>query len=179
MSAAFLDAAASYFGLADTSIRKKECFTDSGELVMVFEIPLSIDDIEGITQRMKVMREESVAEPEIDLSAVPYPAPEEMRQAYNALSPAEKSRYGSFARFMAMGGDAEQAPPTEGAGARQVVHLDTPEEPEPTNMDAVWVNDEECSPAQRQFASDSDFILRRHLIQWAMLTDEQKQKAKL
>lgn len=67
---------------------------------------------------------------------------------------------------------------TEG---RQVVHIDTPEEAETTNMDAVWLPWEECSQAQMQHAVDSVIggnLGSEYLVQWAMLTDEQKQKAK-
>lgn len=68
--------------------------------------------------------------------------------------------------------------------AKKGESTDAPEEPEPTNMDAVWIPAWEVSDAQMQFASDRGEVKTpssmhvEYLIQWAMLTDEQKAKAK-
>jgi len=63
---------------------------------------------------------------------------------------------------------------------REVAHIDAPETEEPTTMDAVWMPYDEANPAQLCFASEHRNISGTHeiLVQWAMLTEEQRQKAK-
>jgi hypothetical protein len=242
-----LQAARSYYGLADTESCTTQLFTNqAGQTCVAFEIPLSNEDFAAIVQRMQNMQQPDT---QPDTAIIEGPTVAEMRKGYDALSKAEKGRYGSFARYMTESSTgiidvytgepynvpAPPAPPptrtvvngretkesieatrvwseqNKAITERQVVHVDTPEEPEPvpgsyedqarkdiaaaqarvvthvdapdepdpTNMDAVWLPYIECSQAQINFASD---MCEKndgpwHLIQWAMLTDEQKQKA--
>lgn len=104
-TATFQEAAASYFGLAETNLRKIEVFSD-GDLVVAFEITLTSGDVLAITDRMRSMGEQPApAEPPsaqlVELSR------EQMREAYNALGPAERSQYGSFARYVAEHGGTD------------------------------------------------------------------------
>lgn len=197
-----LQAARSYYGLADTDSCTTQLFTNqAGQACVAFEIPLSNEDFSAIVQRMQNMQQ---SEKQPDTAIIEGPTVEAMRDAYNALSKAEKGRYGSFARYMAesSGGILEQRedsalqdyidqrsmqkpemmkPDMLTGTGRQVVHVDAPEEPEPVSMDAVWLTSSDTSFAQREFASDRDSQPgqeSKYLIQWAMLTDEQKQKAK-
>lgn len=64
--------------------------------------------------------------------------------------------------------------------ASQAANVVAPKGPEPVSMDAVWLPYDEANPAQMSFASDHRNISGTHeiLVQWAMLTDEQKQKTK-
>lgn len=106
MTAPFMQAAASYFGLGETKPRRSELFTDGGELVAVFEVVVTGDDMAGIAERMKAMQ--------VDVEGVPYPVPEDgwngkTRGDWNALSKAERSRFGSFARYLALGGVTSDA----------------------------------------------------------------------
>lgn len=205
-----LQAARSYYGLADTESCTTQLYTNqAGQTCVAFEIPLSNEDFAAIVQRMHNMQQPDT---QPDTAVIEGPTVEAMREAYNALSKAEKGRYGSFARYMAesstgiidvcagepykapddctvthwdghayqWNGDSNAQP--SGVEDRQVVHIDAPEEPEPVSMDAVWLPDEEATDAQRRFASDWRNSRTGgtcdHLVQWAMLTDEQKQKAK-
>lgn len=193
-----LQAARSYYGLADTDVRKTDIYTnDAGQPMLVFELALSAEDFIAIGDRMKNMQQPDT---QPDTAIIEGPTVEAMREAYNALSKAEKGCYGSFARYMAESSDGIVDADPLGAEAfnrryvelggvlpddhtnRQVIHVDAQEEPEPVSMDAVWLEITECTDAQKQLYSDM-----RHdpatgnldyLIQWAMLTDEQKQKAK-
>lgn len=103
MSPTFLNAAASYFGINPEQIAGSDWHNADGQLVVSFEFNVSEDDLLGIADRMKVLR---LAQPEPDLSSVPYPIPDsdELRKAYNALSKEGRGRFGSFARFVAVGG---------------------------------------------------------------------------
>lgn len=185
-----LQAARSYYGLADADVRKTDIYTnEAGQPMLVFEIAFTLDDFLGIAERAKNMQQPDT---QPDTAIIEGPKVEAMREAYSALSKAEKGRYGSFARYMAesSGGIVETqqswgpnpvAMPRSSLNtetpARQVVQVDAPEEPEPVSMDAVWLYDAECSPAHKQHSSDYESQGNRWLIQWAMLTDEQKQKA--
>lgn len=232
-----LQAARSYYGLADTDVRKTDIYTnEAGQPMLVFELALSAEDFIAIGARMKNMQQPDT---QPDTAIIEGPTIEAMREAYNALSKAEKGRYGSFARYMtdwskdicAVDGSAQyKAPENEGisrveqrmmdeehrllngtsdiknpiglmasmeAEGRQVVHVDAPEEPEPVSMDAVWLWEDDATVPQKLHASDTrhhnrdgDYVMQ-YLVQWAMLTmeqrdhihdsmltDEQKQKAK-
>lgn len=168
-----LQAARSYYGMDSTPVGKCEMYTNEhGSMRLVIEIPVTGDDFIAIGQRMKAM-EEAESHEQPDTAIIEGPTVEAMREAYNALSKAEKGRYGSFARYM-----AESSTEIK----RQVVHVDAPEEPEPASMDAVWLLGSQI-PAELQFLSSDQRVNEEHgdieyLIQWAMLTDEQKQKAK-
>lgn len=183
-----LQAARSYYGLADTESCTTQLFTNqAGQTCIAFEIPLSNEDFTAIVERMKAMQQPDT---QPDTAIIEGPTVEAMREAYNALSKAEKGRYGSFARYMAdwsLGivsegyiDDGATRPDAFGnpGPIRKVAHLNVPEEPEPVSMEAVWLDAKDCSQAQMMHASDADLRSGRHLIQWAMLTDEQKQKAK-
>lgn len=219
-----LQAARSYYGLADTESCTTQLYTNqAGQACIAFEIALSNEDFTAIVQRMQNMQQPDT---QPDTAIIEGPTVEAMREAYNALSKAEKGRYGSFARYMqdtsagiveiaaASPADeqtdarhvssvwfamskVEQA--TYGhrfdrfvteytggkmkvddmlTGTRRVVHVDAPEEPEPVSMDAVWLPEDAVTEAQKRFPVDYNALTRDYLIQWAMLTDEQKQKAK-
>lgn len=207
-----LQAARSYYGLADTDVRKTDIYTnEAGQPMLVFELALSAEDFIAIGARMKTLQK---GDERLDEGIIEGPTVEAMREAYNALSKAEKGRYGSFANYMreASNGivEAQQSwgpsPAMESIMQRaidqaeavkkmdevdyyrdmtpkssQVVHVDAPEEPEPVSMDAVWLPADECTEAQKTHASDyrsAGYGLPQYLVQWAMLTDEQKQKAK-
>lgn len=186
-----LQAARSYYGMDSTPVGKCEMYTNEhGSMRLVIEIPVTGDDFIAIGQRMKAMQEAESQQVEqapvfgedLDTHA--------MRQQYNALSKAERGKYGSFGVYMTSMSNGiieakeELANPipmprsshnTEHPG-RQVVHVDAPEEPEPVSMDAVWLHERECTEAQKVHASD--YAYPRFYVQWAMLTDEQKAKAK-
>lgn len=212
-----LQAARSYYGLADTESCTTQLFTNqAGQTCVAFEIALGNEDFVAIIERMQNMQQFDNSP---DTAIIEGPTVEAMREAYNALSKAEKGRYGSFARYMTecstgiidvytgepYNVPAPPVPPptrtvvngreteesieatrawseqNKAINERQVVHVDTPEEPEPTNMDAVWLTASDTSFAQREFASDCRKEVGQrseYLVQWAMLTDEQKQKAK-
>lgn len=184
-----LQAARSYYGLPDTGNDKTELYTnDRGQVVAVFEVPISPEDFIAIGARMQNMQQ---LDTQPDTAIIEGPTVEAMREAYNALSKAEKGRYGSFARYMAdvsdlivevnqSWGPTPVAMPRSSlnteAHARQVVHVDAPEEPEPVSMDAIWVDGNHLTSSQRGMAIDNDG--RFYLMNASMLTDEQKQKAK-
>lgn len=177
-----LQAARSYYGLADTDVRKTDIYTnEAGQLMCVLEFVLTNDDIVNIVEHMGELQQ---PETQPDTAIIEGPTVEAMREAYNSLSKAEKGRYGSFARYMAessVGIVTANEASTDDYGSttikREVINVDAPEEPEPVSMDAVWLSGSEVTLAQRMHSVDSDSE-KGWLIQWAMLTDEQKQKAK-
>lgn len=188
-----LQAARSYYGLADTESCTTQLYTNqAGQACVAFEIALGNEDFAAIVERMKAMQEAESQQVEqapifgedLDTHA--------MRRQYNALSKAEKGKYGSFGKYMTaissgiIEAKEELANPipmprsshnTEQPD-RQVIHVDAPEEPEPVSMDAVWISGSEANHAQTMFPVDYNALTNEYLIQWAMLTDEQKQKAK-
>lgn len=182
-----LQAARSYYGLADIESCTTQLFTNqAGQACVAFEIPLSSEDFIAIGERMKAMQlaecheaeQVSVFGEDLDTHA--------MRQQYNALSKAERGKYGSFGKYMAVMRNGIVAEANreylaefldDAIGGRKVAHIDAPEEPEPVSMDAVWLSGKECTDVQRMHCSDYDDDTYSYLIQWAMLTDEQKQKA--
>jgi hypothetical protein len=181
MNNSFLTAAASYYGLDNDQVRKSEAFSDAGEGIIVFEIRVTNDDIVGIAKRMQELASSSNQivtihdQPEL-------PSDDQLRSEYGAMTAKQKSAYGSFAQYKTarMAGMLVAFEPDElGMPKRQVTHVDAPDDSEPVNMGAVWLRADELSDAQRQFASD--FLGMGHdgqyLVQWAMLTDEQKAKA--
>lgn len=107
MTAPFMQAAASYFGLGETKPRRSELFTDGGELVAVFEVVVTGEDMAGVLERMKAIQTEQAAQGEANAAELIAFSREEMREAYNALAPAERSAYGSFAKYVAMNGGAD------------------------------------------------------------------------
>ena len=180
-----LQAARSYYGLADTESCTTQLYTNqAGQACVAFEIALSNADFAAIVQRMQNMQQPDT---QPDTAIIEGPTVEAMREAYNALSKAEKGRYGSFGKYMAVmsNGIVSQANREylaefldNAIGGRKVAHIDAPEEPEPVSMDAVWLTIYEATEAQKMHASEYDLDKGLLLVQWAMLTDEQKQKAK-
>lgn len=182
-----LQAARSYYGLADTESCTTQLYTNqAGQACVAFEIPLSNEDFAAIVERMKAMQQEESQQSDTVPLDIEIPDMADLRKEYNALSKAEKGRYGSFSNYLKEGSHGiVEGGYREGAQrfidaceGRKVVHVDAPEEPEPVSMDAVWLEAKDCSQAQMMHASDADLRSGRHLVQWAMLTDEQKQKAK-
>lgn len=179
----FLTATASYLGLDPEAISPySELKTEDDWMVAVLYVRLKPSDIIGIGKRMQEIAAQNneIVQVHTDPSSVPYPVPnhDELRKRYNALTQVERGAYGSFARYVA-DQDAKQAHEdmlATAANGRKVSHVDAPEEPEPTNMDAVWLQGEEATTAQRIHSVDWDEN-KGWLVQWAMLTDEQKQKA--
>lgn len=152
-----LDAARSYYGLSDADVRKTEIYTnESGQPMLVFEVAFTAEDYLGIANRMKAMREE----PKMSIRYVPESEIEE----------ADKHLFG------------------DGVKGRKVAHIDAPETEGPTTMDAVWLPSWDVPDHMRQFASDEKYVpnddggpvagVRWFLMQSAMLTEEQRQKAK-
>ena len=159
-----LQAARSYYGLADTESCTTQLFTNqAGQACVAFEIPLSSEDFIAIGERMKAMQlaecheaeQVSVFGEDLDTHA--------MRQQYNALSKAERGKYGSFGKYMS---------------AISNGIIDAPEAEEPTTMDAVWMDGRDIENWQVAYASDHDKEKNLYLVQSIMLTGEQKQKAK-
>lgn len=177
-------AARSYYGLADTECCTTQLFTNqAGQTCVAFEIALSNEDFAAIVQRMQNMQQPDT---QPDTAIIEGPTVEAMREAYNALSKADKGRYGSFARYMAESStgiiDVYTGEPYENMLKRQVAHVDAPEEPEPVSMDAVWLLGSEIPDGLQFLSADQRINVAKgdfeYLIPWAMLTDEQKQKAK-
>lgn len=183
-----LQAARSYYGLADTDVRKTDIYTnEAGQPMLVFELALSAEDFIAIGARMQNMQQPDT---QPDTAIIEGPTVEAMRDAYNALSKAERGKYKSFARYVA---ECSGGIVTEGQAfivtpgyiepsSRQVVHVDAPEEPEPVSMDAVWLLGSEVPDGLQFLSADQRINVAKgdfeYLIPWAMLTDEQKQKAK-
>lgn len=102
----FMQAAASYFGLGETKVRRSELFTDGGEIVAVFEVVVTGDDMAGIAERMKVLQTAQAGSGEaIEAVGIPILT----RHDWNALTAQERSRFGSFARYLALGGVTSDA----------------------------------------------------------------------
>lgn len=185
MSPAFLQAAASYFGINPEQLAGSDWNNADGQLVVAFEFNVSEDDLVGIVERMKVIKADA------DLVAAQVEVVEpmttermcELRGRWNTMQKHERRSIGSFEAYVADQTNKQSHEDMLAASAgRQVVHIDTPEEPEPTNMDAVWLPVLECNEAQKTMYSDMRANPEgsgnlEYLIQWAMLTDEQKQKA--
>jgi hypothetical protein len=169
----FLRAAASYYGMnPDTTATDWQ--NDGGAMLFTFSIHATEDDMAGILQRMKVMREEEAQrQPEVVFAEGP--TTHAIRQQYNAMSKAERSKYGSFGRYvMETNGVTSN---TDAALNRKVEHINAPEDSEPVSMNAVWLLEHQTTEVQRRFASDArgePGDEKQYLIQSAMLTEEQK-----
>jgi hypothetical protein len=103
----FIRAAASYYGLPQDQLNEgSDIDTSRGDIEVVLRIALSSADVTAIGKRMEVLRVEAesdarVAAQQAQQAAQDAPSDAELREEYNALSLAERSRYGSFARFRA------------------------------------------------------------------------------
>lgn len=148
----FLEAAASFYGLAEAPLRKTELFTDAGQVVLAFELVPSDEDMAGIVARMQNMQalEKARAQPQ-DLEPI-LPTDERMRAEYGALDPRDKSAFGAFARYKAwrlgqvmdevIAGPAEEAVDSAQALADLPPH--------------VYLQAGECTPLQRAMALGQD-----------------------
>lgn len=108
MNSKFLQATASYFGLADTHASQAEVHTtEQGAMVATFQIQLTDEDMVGILGHMKAMAEPMPTEPIYVQTEAP--SDERMRDEYNAMDKRTKSEFGSFARYKTwrLGGGAE------------------------------------------------------------------------
>lgn len=184
----FLTATASYLGLDTEAIgNESEVKTDGDVLVAVLHVWLKPSDIIGIGKRMQEIAAQNNHIVQVCMDDEPKndpPFTDHLREEYNRLSAAEKGKHGSFGKYVTwrMMNDKPSNPvpmpsPDRSTEGRKVTHVDAPEEPEPTNMDAVWLWADQATDAQKQYPVDYDAIGRRYLVQWAMLTDEQKQQA--
>lgn len=102
MSPTFLQAAASYFGINPEQIAGSDWHNADGQLVVSFEFNVSEDDLLGIADRMKVLRESDVVTARVEIAEPT--SNDEHREVWNAMDKAARGRFGSFARFVAAGG---------------------------------------------------------------------------
>lgn len=193
----FTKAAISYHGIPPDVVVRSDVHTgDDGVLYLTVQIPIKDEDLGPIVKRMEQMpttvRDDAVFVPD-DLG--------QLREDWAALTPAERGKYKSFARYKAYRqaeqfeadglpgvwrdekGDIVRAhippyEPSEGIGGRKVQHVDVPEEPEAdTELPAaVWVHAAEMTDTQLIMSSDADAERKMYLIQVDMLTPEQKAK---
>lgn len=110
-----LQAAQSYYGLSDTTVRKSEWYTDAGKVIVCFEIEPTAEQFIGIADRMRELQEQ---EPKVEAQINWYAADgkphlpfalqpksrEQMRADYDALGPQGKAAFGSFSRYLALNG---------------------------------------------------------------------------
>lgn len=100
MTPAFLQAAASYFGVNPEQVSGSDWHNADGQLVVSFEFNVAEDDLVGIVDRMKVLKAETPA-PE----PIPEPVDVDMfalRGEWNTMDKAQRKRdYGSFDAFVA------------------------------------------------------------------------------
>lgn len=98
-SQAFVLAAASYFGVPVHQVMHGSGVqADQGTFDVLLRVSLTPDDIAGVAGRMKAMAEAPQHEP-VQAPPVAF-SRDEMREVYNALTPEERSQYGSFARYV-------------------------------------------------------------------------------
>lgn len=184
MNNSFLTAAASYYGI-DPKTASGDWQNEKGMLVLTFQYIASEQDIEGIISRMRTLKESQPSQPEPQIAqiitwdeAVALYGP-----AYDLLSADHKSKWGSRQRYiqrmveMACEGSHIVTANHDVPVNRKVTHVDAPDDGEPVSMDAVWIPACDCSDAQKQFSSDyrcEPGHSQDYLIQWAMLTEEQK-----
>ena len=173
MSADIAQAAISYFGLPEGTT-----LVEGGPVgAFAFIIPLTEEHLRGIADRMKVMDEPIE---QVVFTPSEMKTREQLRAEYNALSPQQRARFGSFGRFESqalMGVAGEDAiEPSEGEGGRKVQHVDAPVEEESGLPDAVWVPGYALDASQILMASDHNVTRNRYLVQVAMLNDTQRAK---
>lgn len=184
MMRSFTQAAASYFGLTPqvTEIGTSQ----DGQMLAVFTVALTDEDIAAIVARMQniaqVEQEVPVFTPDsqVDTAA--------LRATYDAMTPQEKGKYGSFARFLSVrrledftgrvvAGTPIEPSPNWGTGGRTVTHVDGPEpEGDGAMPEAVWVKPEDMELSQGGLWSEFCTKRRAYLMQVAMLTQEQREK---
>lgn len=166
-------AAISYFGLPEGAT-----LVEGGPVGhFAFIIPLTEEHLRGIADRMKAMDEPVERGP---MPRALMKSQQELRAEYNAMSQAERGRFGSFNQYcvestMGMAADdGVEIPHSEGVGGRKVQHVDGPVEEESGLPDAVWVVTSDLNAYQLPMVSEQDGVWS--LIQVAMLTDEQRAK---
>jgi hypothetical protein len=102
MSSAFIEASKSYFGLAGTTVVSCSWRTVDGQLVLTFELVPTDEDMIGIAERMKQMRDTrpvpAVSEPQTmaDVAKIEQEAGAE----YDAMTAAERAPYGARWRYI-------------------------------------------------------------------------------
>lgn len=97
----FLKAAISYHGFADRDVRKVEVFTDAGEVLLAIELKLGSADLAGIAKRMDTLAAEAPPQTSPPDWFGPALSDARMRDEYNGMDKATKSRFGSFSRYKA------------------------------------------------------------------------------
>lgn len=133
----FLKAAASYFGLAETNLRKSGIFTEDDTLVIGFEVRLSDEDMMGILQRMQALTQEAPPEP-LYVQAEG-PSREELRAEYDGMDARTRSQFGSFLRYESY---------RLAGGAETVTKVELPP--------YVYLSPGECTAQQRAMAIGQD-----------------------
>jgi hypothetical protein len=195
-----LQAARSYYGLSDANVRKTEWFTDEGKTILCFEIVAEGEDFIGIVERMKRLQED-LPEPVASEDTGPYAGdvsicglsgndmavwiPTTELFDYQKQHAITGQIDGALTLMPWLHMTKQQrivyplpAQNDEGVGGRKVAHIDAPEAEEPMTMDAVWLTASQTTEQQRRLSADYDVKTDRWLVQWPMLTEEQRQKAK-
>ena len=170
----FIRAAASYYGVPVDQLTEG-CSIDSstGEFEVVLRLVVTPEDLAGIGKRMDTMMREAQVDEAVAQRATErettLPSDEELRELYNALHPATRSHFGSFARYKAQWHESTQALlGIEGA-------LDVARKVElPAH---VWVPARELTDQQRAMAVGVDDATNRYAMDPADLTAEQRAKA--
>lgn len=161
MSPTFLDAAASYFGINPEQIAGSDWHNSDGQLVVSFEFNVSEDDLLGIADRMKALRESDAVTAQVEMGDPP--SNEEHRRAWDAMSKKERGRFGSFARFVAA------------SGARDIQPLAPWPKVEVEIPPYVLLDRGDTTEAQRQLSA-LDPATKKYMVQIDDLTDEQREK---
>lgn len=99
MSNEFFEAAARYYGVAETNMRVVEVYTQDDRLHLTLRVELRDEDLMGILKQMEAVPKPVPGIP-FDYGDEPTPTREQLREQYNALSKQERSRYGSFHNYM-------------------------------------------------------------------------------
>jgi hypothetical protein len=147
----FIRASASYFGLpVDQLTEGSTLDTTRGDMEVVLRVALLPNDVAEIAQRMERMALEARVDAQVaeqQAAAQVIPTRDQMRDAYNALTPSERSAYGSFYRYcvaVGMGVTDPYVPsaePEEKVEIPKVVWLDRSEATEQQKVMAVGVDE--------------------------------------
>lgn len=134
----FIAGAASYFGLPVDQVVEGKVHTEHGCIEVVLHVQVTADDLAGIAGRMKAMAEVPPVPHHTPQPAAPTDA--ELREEYNTLTKADRSRFGAFHRYKAwrMDGGPEQ----------QQATIDLPPH--------VYLAAGECTAQQRAMAIGQD-----------------------
>lgn len=111
MSPAFLQAAASYFGVNPEQLAGSDWNNADGQLVVAFEFNVSEDDMVGIVERMKMIKADAdlvVAQVEV-VEPMTTERMCELRGEWNTMPKAQRKMVGSFERFVAINGARSDA----------------------------------------------------------------------